>query len=691
MYVTTIAGYYFPASKYLLAISDESICATLMISCCNQNCVQSKFTMLDIKRFREIYHSQNELAKSNWLLEQFHKYIDKNNNNYNIVLNGKTICRRAFVHLYGISNGKFYSVLKKFKGGVEEIIHGNTFFQHSAKKQDICFSWLTMFKATFADTSPVNPDVAYLPMQVVHIELYEEMMAHFLHTGVEKKDYPSLMTFLLVWRRDFPNLKTSRKIHLGRCSFCTVVNTLLSKSLTEPERQKHKVEKFNHIREVFKMRNNYDCRISLAKTHPQLYTSWAVDYIDPPKIPHPTTFPSSWLTKQRIKLEMCGFIDHGADLQTIFYHTEHFSHSANLLCSIFFLKIKKAAMDGKLARNLYLQADNCAKETHNQIFFIFLAFLVQTGVFDSIELSSLPPGHTHFDVDRDLFAKIKTTLKTCTIESVAAFSDVFLPKLNSRRTKKVQAILLTHLYDWESFFQNSFRAITGHQKVHQFRWCIPAGGKVANFFYRKVVDEGNWIGVVEGTGFQPFITVPRGIPDPIGPTEIPHEKLGDMPFFFRWLSPQSQSWWKNFSDNQFFFYPKLEQEEMETFWPVTSEILVQPISETIDEEDVEIQMTAHPIVTVRQLKVDDLILIKDPDCSECGRNFRVARIVKVNNRSCDVVFYICGRNGRYQPTDEKIEVVTSEILCPVVLTTGSKIHASTLQKLARQFKLVYTS
>ncbi len=104
---------------------------------------------------------------------------------------------------------------------------------------------------------------------------------------------------------------------------------------------------------------------------------------------------------------------------------------------------------GKLSKNLFLQADNCAKEMHNQLFFIFLAYLVQIGIFDSIQLSSLEPGHTHCDVDSEIFAVIKSLLTTVAINDIHSFMSEFLPKLNKKRNKKINATLLTSLFDWQ--------------------------------------------------------------------------------------------------------------------------------------------------------------------------------------------------------------------------------------------------
>ena len=43
--------------------------------------------------------------------------------------------------------------------------------------------------------------------------------------------------------------------------------------------------------------------------------------------------------------------------------------------------------------------DNCPRDNKNNIMFGFLAVLVFFGTFQSVEVSFLPVGHTHEDVD----------------------------------------------------------------------------------------------------------------------------------------------------------------------------------------------------------------------------------------------------------------------------------------------------
>ena len=61
---------------------------------------------------------------------------------------------------------------------------------------------------------------------------------------------------------------------------------------------------------------------------------------------------------------------------------------SNLTCAAILHVLNQYQQDrGDLPDNLYLQLDNCASENKNHTVFGFLAYLVQIGVFKSIEVS----------------------------------------------------------------------------------------------------------------------------------------------------------------------------------------------------------------------------------------------------------------------------------------------------------------
>ena len=66
--------------------------------------------------------------------------------------------------------------------------------------------------------------------------------------------------------------------------------------------------------------------------------------------------------------------------------------------------------------------DNCGRENKNQYVLGYCGFLVQTRVFESIELSFLPVGHTHEDIDQ-MFSCFSSHFKDNEAPSVTSFME----------------------------------------------------------------------------------------------------------------------------------------------------------------------------------------------------------------------------------------------------------------------------
>ena len=155
-------------------------------------------------------------------------------------------------------------------------------------------------------------------------------------------------------------------------------------------------------------------------------------------------------------------------------HLPFFSHSANLVCSLFFLQVKELIENGHNAPELVIQADNCAKETKNQLFFGLLGLLVEKNIFRLITLSMLHPGHTHEDID-SMFATLKKKLWTFNIDTFEDYVKVFIPKAIRRQQPTPTVKILHHIYDWENFLKPHLRFLSGHMDTRQFKWCKNLG------------------------------------------------------------------------------------------------------------------------------------------------------------------------------------------------------------------------
>jgi hypothetical protein len=137
-----------------------------------------------------------------------------------------------------------------------------------------------------------------------------------------------------------------------------------------------------------------------AEVHPEECIYVSLDGTDQLGYGYPHFFMTGKEEKERIKAKIMVGCVPGFGV-FCYDHLENVAGDPNLVIECL-MRILKAveAKRGKLARTLYLQFDNCPRENKNTYLVAFCSWLVQRGVFDMIEMSFLPVGHTHNECDQ---------------------------------------------------------------------------------------------------------------------------------------------------------------------------------------------------------------------------------------------------------------------------------------------------
>jgi len=104
-----------------------------------------------------------------------------------------------------------------------------------------------------------------------------------------------------------------------------------------------------------------------------------------------------------------------------------------------------------LPRRLHLQLDNTSKDQKNKYFLAFIAFLVASSVFDTIELMFLQPGHTHEDVDQ-MFSCFARRLQAHPAYTIPDLMDC----LETSYTPQPEVVLVDSVIDYVRFLSPHF-------------------------------------------------------------------------------------------------------------------------------------------------------------------------------------------------------------------------------------------
>jgi len=113
---------------------------------------------------------------------------------------------------------------------------------------------------------------------------------------------------------------------------------------------------------------------------------------------------------EKAKYHLIGVIVHGIG-SWVYTMSDKWKSDANVTIEV--LQRVLTAIEeqrGGLPSTLYVQMDNCTRENKNKWVLAYLSWLVQRGVFETIELSFLPVGHTHEDIDQ-LFSRLAVYLR----------------------------------------------------------------------------------------------------------------------------------------------------------------------------------------------------------------------------------------------------------------------------------------
>lgn len=82
--------------------------------------------------------------------------------------------------------------------------------------------------------------------------------------------------------------------------------------------------------------------------------------------------------------------------------------------------INQVSIQRHLLLHLFVQLDNCPRENKNHLFLVFTEALLMWGVFESVEVSFFPIGHTHCDVDQSFIA----TAATLNVRDAVTLNDL---------------------------------------------------------------------------------------------------------------------------------------------------------------------------------------------------------------------------------------------------------------------------
>jgi len=219
--------------------------------------------------------------------------------------------------------------------------------------------------------------------------------------------------FNKIWRFDSELAKIICREHIpfAKCDFCIQHRAKAERKRSDDVLQKDNLALREHIKDIENEKLVYYSNRVRGRILPDEYLSMIIDGADQSKHDMPHFKDMSHLTNElrRIKMHLYGVLVHGRKAFA-FTMPDHECQGHNSTIQVLHYVLLDIAKHGKLPRNLKLQLDNTTKQNKGQYLFGYLSLLVEYGVFESVEVSYLPVGHTHEDIDQ-FFSRISVWLR----------------------------------------------------------------------------------------------------------------------------------------------------------------------------------------------------------------------------------------------------------------------------------------
>ena len=428
-------------------------------TCCEKRC----FWKTDIVFLR---HEAGRVLL--WNREERRKYLlsmlQANKKVY--YFSGRPVCYRFLEYSFKFSRHLQSSVKKSAEEGTSVLFKGAR-RDAASPQRDAIICFLDRLASSTADDMPDRAE-KHLPLFQKR-PVYEMFCDQYdvLYPG---KAFPTLSYFYTTWKKYCSHIKVRRIHRFMKCSECEYLRDHLERIGTDSSRTAPLLERRKlHIEMVSRERREYQKKCEQAALFPSRFTSLIVDGADQSSygLPH-FIVNTKAVVGHSLKVKLIGVLEHGVQKHLSLYTmTAEFESGANHIIEALHRTLTRKAMGSKLQGTLFVQVDNCTRENKNRFLFCYLECLVAWGVFLEVQVSFLPIGHTHADIDQAF---------SCTSRRLhcynAATMDDLIGELRLSYTPEPSVCRMNHVANFSGLCtnENSIGKVHAFSKYRYFKF-----------------------------------------------------------------------------------------------------------------------------------------------------------------------------------------------------------------------------
>lgn len=263
-------------------------------------------------------------------------------------------------------------------------------------------SFLIRLAESTGDRMP-DSDERHLPFRTKK-EVYAHFMEEYNRVRTAKEaSLPSANYFFRTWKLNCRHIKVRKTTRFTKCDTCEQLKSEIKRRVTNFESTLDLLkQQKEHFDMVSRERQEYKRKRDHASLHPTEAWSFIVDGADQTAygLPHFTSKTKNE-RGQAMDVKLIGILEHSTEnkLRLLTMTGDH-KTGANHIVEAVHRYLMDRSLSGSPPPKLYVQVDNCTRENKNRFFLGYIECLVRWHLFKEVEVSFLPVGHTHEDIDQ---------------------------------------------------------------------------------------------------------------------------------------------------------------------------------------------------------------------------------------------------------------------------------------------------
>lgn len=158
--------------------------------CCSQRCIAA-FSLLELENIRSVFNSKNQKEQRQFMVDQVAAtpaVSHTSSNTSQLCLNGKMVCKRAFIHIIGTSHARLTSVVTAWHAGVRKLPSRKRKPRRLSEKHTAMVAWLEAYAHRLGEKMP-HLDQVHLPHFLTKKAVYHIMKSKQKHKNTKKVLY----------------------------------------------------------------------------------------------------------------------------------------------------------------------------------------------------------------------------------------------------------------------------------------------------------------------------------------------------------------------------------------------------------------------------------------------------------------------------------------------------------------------